>query len=212
MIENKFYSQGFEDYKLYEKYLNYENGFFIELGAMDGVKFSNTKFFEDNLNWSGILIEPTNQFNDLIKNRPNCFNFNFAVSERNGRIDFIGEGAIGGIKSTMSFIHKLTFGIENLKSYEVDSIPLKDILFLAKQQGAKINLIDFLSIDVEGGELEVLKTFDWNIPVYLIMIELYGTDIERDEKCRNFLKEKNFELTDVFEINEIWINKNNKRY
>lgn len=112
----------------------------------------------------------------------------------------------------MSFIHKLTFGIENLKSYEVDSIPLKDILFLAKQQGAKINLIDFLSIDVEGGELEVLKTFDWNIPVYLIMIELYGTDIERDEKCRNFLKEKNFELTDVFEINEIWINKNNKRY
>ena len=45
------------DLKL-EKYLNYNNGFFIELGANDGISQSNTYYFEKNKNWNGVLIEP----------------------------------------------------------------------------------------------------------------------------------------------------------
>ena len=60
---------------------NKENGVFIELGAIDGIFISNTKYFEDNFNWTGILIEPnTFEYEKLKKNRPNCYLFNNLVS------------------------------------------------------------------------------------------------------------------------------------
>ena len=57
-IKNKkYYGQNKMDKKLL-KYLNYNNGFFIELGANDGLRQSNTYYLEKNLGWRGILIEP----------------------------------------------------------------------------------------------------------------------------------------------------------
>ncbi len=54
-----YFSQSGEDEFLNNNYfLNKKDGIYIELGALDGVLYSNTKFFEDNLNWKGILIEP----------------------------------------------------------------------------------------------------------------------------------------------------------
>ena len=69
-LKNKNYF-GFKklDKKLLE-YLNYDNGFYVELGAADGITQSNTRYFEKNLGWRGILIEPEiNNFNKCKKNR-----------------------------------------------------------------------------------------------------------------------------------------------
>ena len=52
-----------------EKYLNYKNGFFIEMGANDGFTQSNTYFLEKKYNWYGLLIEPSEKFTLLKKNR-----------------------------------------------------------------------------------------------------------------------------------------------
>ena len=69
-----------------EKFLNFQNGFFVELGAHDGVTQSNTFYFEKNKNWRGILIEPTpHVFKKCEKFRSNknhffncaCVSFNF---------------------------------------------------------------------------------------------------------------------------------------
>jgi hypothetical protein len=62
----KYYSQLGQD-KFVDDFLNQkENGFFVEVGAHDGSKFSNTKFFEESRNWSGICIEPgPNEFMKL---------------------------------------------------------------------------------------------------------------------------------------------------
>ena len=70
-----YYSQSGEDNFLNANYFkNKTNGTFIELGALDGVLYSNTKFFEDTLGWSGILIAPhPYKFQELTKNRPNNF-------------------------------------------------------------------------------------------------------------------------------------------
>ena len=52
------------------KYINYKNGVFIEVGANDGLTQSNTAYFEKNLNWTGLLIEPNNkQFLKCKENR-----------------------------------------------------------------------------------------------------------------------------------------------
>ena len=55
-----FYSQQGEDELVYEKYINRRrlDGIYLELGALDGIRYSNTKFFEDELGFSGVLIEP----------------------------------------------------------------------------------------------------------------------------------------------------------
>jgi hypothetical protein len=68
------YSQCEEDIFLNENiFKNKTNGVYIELGALDGILYSNTKFFEDTLNWSGILIEPhpekNNKINQFISHR-----------------------------------------------------------------------------------------------------------------------------------------------
>lgn len=200
-----FYSQLGEDKILFEKYLNYKNGFFIELGAMNGIEYSNTLFFERNLNWTGVLIEPTSQFDQLISNRPNCKNFNYAVSETEGLVEFIGNGPCGGIAKTLPELHRIGNGLGDEK-YLVKSMPISKIL-----EDLNIEKVDLFTIDVEGGELEVLKTFDWNIPVYIVLIEQSKYVPEKDEMCREFLRSKGFELDTDLYINagceEIWVNK-----
>jgi len=195
----KFYSQQEEDKILYEKYLNYKNGFFIELGAMDGITFSNTKFFEDELNWRGILIEPTRQYDMLIKNRPNCENFNVAISEFEGDIDFLGYAAIGGLVDSMSDIHKKNWSLDKSTSFKVKSTPLYKII-----KDIKIEKIDLFSIDVEGGEYGVLKTFDWNIPVSIFLIEMDGHNKEKDESCRNILISNGYCFDMKIGLDEVW--------
>ena len=53
---------------------------------MNGITYSNTKFFEDTLNMSGVLIEPTKQYLELLKNRPNCKIYNKAVNTKKEKI------------------------------------------------------------------------------------------------------------------------------
>lgn len=197
-----FYSQQHEDKILYEKYLNYRNGFFIEIGAMDGVTFSNSKFFEEDLGWTGILIEPTEQFKNLIINRPNCYNFNYAVSDKNGEVDFLGYAAIGGLLNTMDDKHKKNWNLDDNNSFKVISMPFYDIT-----KNININKVDLFSIDVEGGEYDILKTFDWNIPVYIILIEMDNHNSIKDENCRNLLKDKGFIYDMRIGLDEVWIKK-----
>ena len=56
--------------KQLEKYLDFDNGYFVELGANDGVNQSNTLFFEHFRGWTGVLIEPFNtNYKELVRNR-----------------------------------------------------------------------------------------------------------------------------------------------
>ena len=203
-----FYSQSGEDKVLYDKYLNYKDGFFIELGAMDGVMYSNTLFFERNLNWNGVLIEPTNQYDRLVVNRPNCYNFNCAITILDGYVDFIGNGACGGVLETMPEGHRVGNNLGSDK-YKVKSMPISKLL-----KDVKIDRVDLFSIDVEGGELQVLETFNWDIPVYIVLIEMSRYNLEKDNMCREFLKLNGFELDTSLIINhgceEVWVNKKMK--
>lgn len=225
----RFYSQQNEDKILYEKYLNYKNGTFIELGAMDGLTYSNSLFFEESLGWNGVLIEPTNQYESLIKNRPNCYNFNYAISTVEGEVEFIGDGAVGGMTEAMPDWHRKGWKLDEQSSFFVKSMPISKII-----DQTNISRVDFFSIDVEGAELEVLKTFDWKIPVYLILIEGDYTATEEEKKswlsnpnsngltvdlsyvervneCTEILISNGFAFIEKIGCNEVWINKNNRR-
>jgi FkbM family methyltransferase len=197
-----FYSQQGEDIYVYLNYINIPNkdGVFIELGGFDGITYSNTKFFEDELKFKGILIEPTQQFKKLVLNRPSCKNYNLAVSKTTGPVQIIGESATASLLDTahQDFINKYH---KQSRKYSVDGKPFYDIL---KDSG--ISRIDLLSIDVEGGELTVLETMDFSIPTYVVVLESDGHNPEKDEQCRNILKKNGFIFDKHFCLNDVWYN------
>ena len=199
-----FYSQLLEDLYVYNNFINKKNntGYFVELGGYDGVTYSNTKFFEDQLSFSGTLIEPTTHFNVMSLRRPNCKCHNKAVYYNHQKVNFLGDNAMSGIIENMDPKH-----IDHIKNYStnnlIDAVPFKEILYTDN-----IKYIDILSIDVEGAEHAILETMDWSIPVYVIIIELDENNKEKDELCKNILRERGFEFNKKIHISEFWINKN----
>ncbi len=203
-IMDIFYSQQGEDIYVYRNFINKiaPDGIFVELGAMDGLTYSNTKFFEDVLKFSGTLIEPTQQYESLVKNRPGCKCYNVAVNYKKEMVKFLGNYATAGLVDTMNskFRH---FWHQGANEYYVNGEPICDIL-----QKSNIQYIDFLSIDVEGGEQVVLETLDFSVPIYVVCIELDGHNPDKDEICRFILKKNGFTFKKRFLINEFWVNEN----
>jgi FkbM family methyltransferase len=201
-IMDIFYSQQGEDVFIYRNFINKKttDGIFVELGAMNGLTYSNTKFFEDTLGFTGVLIEPTEQYHELVKNRPNCICHNVAVNDKTELVKFVGNYATAGLVNTMSNSFR-EFWHRGAHEYYVTGEPICNIL-----QKSNIKYIDFLSIDVEGGELVVLQTLDFSVPIYVVCIELDGHNPEKDEKCRTILAKNGFAYKTRFSINEFWTN------
>ena len=210
----KYYSQCGEDIYLNNRFFkNKKNGIYIELGALDGSLYSNTKFFEDFLNWKGILIEPhPNNFKLLKKNRPNNFLFNDIVSCIKHDVKykyFINwHSAVSGIESTLpEEITKTYFQSKNkfIKSLKQKAIYLKPKTLTEIIKSTQISYIDFLSLDVEGHEYEVLESWDFSVPIYLILIEILGSDKKKEDLCRQILLKNGYKFVETLAHNEIYI-------
>jgi len=145
-----------------EKYLNYKDGFFVELGANNGIDQSNTLHFEKYKGWHGILIEPAlNNYLECKKNRSiktkiycnACVAFDYSKKF----VEIIYANLMSfpqGIESDVDAIeHKSAANITEVISFGATAKTLNSIL---KDANAP-KIIDFLSLDVEGGEIEVLK-------------------------------------------------------
>jgi len=197
-----------EDSHIHKLYFpSFRNGIFLEMGAHDGVKYSNTKFFEDTLNWSGILIEPNpSLFTNLCKNRPKSINVHYAISKTEGELEFYKNDVVGSVKSntTQEFFEKW-HSKRVVEVIKVPSIRLDTVL-----HKTNIKRIDFWSLDVEGSEYEALETMDWSIPVYLICIETQ-LDAERKKQCDDILTANGFKFVETLAHNEIWINPAHRR-
>lgn len=208
-----FYSQCGEDLEIYcdffankREHYKENKGCYIEIGASDGVKFSNTKFFEDNMNFSGVLIEAEpGLYNVLQKTRPRNKLYNYAVSEKEGTLEFLvtnGPGGpwVSGIESLLSEKHKDVWH-KDTKKIAVESKKMSHIM---NESG--LQKVDIFSIDVEGAEYEVINTIDWNIPIYVFIIELAEGDdeTEKDIKCRDLLKEKGYSFHKRVGLSEVW--------
>ena len=199
-----FYSQQGEDIYVYHNFINKvaPDGIFVELGAINGVTYSNTKFFEDTLKFSGTLIEPTAEYQSLVVNRPGCKCHNVAVNYKTELVKFLGNYATAGLVVTMSTKFR-EYWHPDATEYFVNGEPMCNIL-----KKSAVEYIDFLSIDVEGGELVVLETLDFSVPIYVICVELDGHNVEKDDKCRSILVKNGFTFKKRFSINEFWVNDN----
>lgn len=164
----RYFSLNEIDKKL-EVYLDYDNGFFVECGANDGVNQSNTLFFEHFRGWRGVLIEPNLlNFKALKHNRSNKNYFKHAAcvgpGYKNQKVNLIYSNLMTstlGIKSDIP--NPLDHANRGSKYwggqafvFEAPAFSLNQILIEADAPG----IIDLLSLDVEGVELEILKSID----------------------------------------------------
>ena len=148
-------------------WLDFRDGFFIEAGANDGVKFSNTLFFERYRNWRGLLIEPIPDLAaECRKNRPLALVENCAlvardsapreVAMRYANMMSIVKGAMQSEEGDLEHIRK-GCEVQQIESYEI-TVPARPLSEVLDRHG--IAKVDFLSLDVEGYELEALKGLD----------------------------------------------------
>ena len=184
-----FFSQFGQD-KIIKNYFfqNKKNGFFVEIGAFDGVLGSNCIHFEKSMNWEGIAIEPSKiQFEKLSKNR-NCKVLNAAISSTEKDVEFIevieGLTQMSGIDDD-NYSAKLI--IENNKKNKFNKNKMKTSTF---EKSILTKEIDYLSIDIEGAELDVLKSI--NFQEYIIKVISVENNNPEEINFNSFLKENNF--------------------
>ena len=164
---NKYSCPGLFDLdKKLQKYLNYKNGFFIEVGANDGYNQSNTYYLEKILGWKGVLVEPIPElFKECKKNRGGSSVFNYALVAHDFNDSFVEmhyanlRSLVDGSFKDREFEAKhiqdglSTQNIEKSYTVKIPSRTLSSIL----DESCNSKQIDFLSLDVEGYELNVLK-------------------------------------------------------
>ena len=144
-----------------------KNGYFVEFGATDGVTLSNTYLLETKFDWKGIVAEPLkSKYSLLIKNRT-CHVEDLCVWSESGKILEFNE-TLNSDLSTIKEFSSSDFHSEARKGgdiFNVKTISLYDLL--EKYNAPKY--IDYLSIDTEGSEYEILKNFDFEKYVFKII-------------------------------------------
>ena len=142
-------------------------GFFVDSGASDGIRSSNTRLLEIGFGWKGICIEPDDTFfAALVRNRrANCVNC--CLYDREGMVEFVEANTLGGILTEYHPDH-LRYAVRSC-GIVADSggrpptvrKPARTIRSILRQCDAP-PVIDYWSLDTEGSELAILKSFPFD--------------------------------------------------
>jgi len=170
--------------------LNHQReGFFVEFGATNGLDWSNTHLLECHFGWTGILAEPAHVWHsDLQKNR-RCIVDTDCVWHRSGETLLFNETPEAYLSTIDTFSNKDKH--KNLRTkgrkYSVQTISLFDLL---KRHDAPQH-IDYLSIDTEGSEYEILRTFDFSAYHFSIITVEHNFTSDR-ENIQQLLQSKGY--------------------
>jgi len=204
-----YHSQCGQDRFVYENYFkDYREGVFIDIGAHDGVSLSNTLFFEEELDWTGICIEPNPKVFPALKNNRKAICIQGSVSDEAGECPFLNISGplemLSGLIGKFDFRHlerihrDIAFQGGSYEWIDVNCYLLNEIL---ENQG--ISHVHFLSLDTEGGEFEILASLDFSrFQIDVITVE----DNYNDPRFIPFLSEKGFRFVQTLDQDLIFLN------
>lgn len=193
---HKSYSQEGEDILL-NLILDNNNGFYVDIGAHHPYKYSNTALLHKK-GWSGINIDALPESIALFnKHRPNDKNLNVGIGAKEGLMTYyqFQDSAYNTFdKNQAESVISSGFQKEIKKLTKVPIRPLRDVL---SQHQDCFERIDLLDIDVEGWDLECLRSNDWNrFRPKIILVEIFSTSVEQllETETYLFLTNKNYKL------------------
>ncbi|MEK7075427.1 MAG: FkbM family methyltransferase [Patescibacteria group bacterium] len=203
--KTKSYSLNDLDLKLRPYLSKIQQGFFVEAGANDGISQNNTLYYEKNFGWRGILIESIPDLaNKCRANRPKAIVENYALVSDNFKESTVTmrycnllSVVKGGMKTKAEEDEHIAAGskLKNISSYELD-VPVSTLSNILEKN--MIKKVNFISLDVEGYELEVLKGFNfkkWR-PSYILIEAKYEDDIN------SFMNDVGYEKIDKLSFHD----------
>jgi FkbM family methyltransferase len=196
MLKPKFYSQNGEDYLLWSFFGGKSAGFYVDIGAFDGIHFSNTYTFEQ-MGWHGICVEPNPEIFPICRvNRPGAICLPEACTGEpdQQKMKFFVEDL--GLLSTAIINEERLVDIEQrYRKRSLEFTGMKEIQVTAhtfnemlEQYGPKDKKIDFVSLDTEGNEIDILQSIDfYSYDIRVILVEY---DKIEEQKMSELLWEK----------------------
>lgn len=200
IIRNKFYryaclvSQAGQDLLVFgEVYNGKKGGFFVDVGAHDGIDLSNTYLLEKRYKWSGLCIEANPQTFKELENNRSVACLNVCLDQSEGEVLFNQDGVMGGIVDNgMDNEGVASSGVITLKTQTLNAV-------LSHASAPKV--IDYLSMDIEGAEERVLVGFDFEKYIFsCISIERPSEVLEELFKANNYILIKRIPGLDSFYI------------
>lgn len=193
------YSQQGEDLTLLRLLEGKADGFYIDIGAFHPIKYSNTYLFYLK-GWTGINIEPNPDVrNEFLKQRKNDLNLNIAIGNTTEALSYykFNDPAVNSFSTEHVEKWKGVKGFHLTDVIKIQVHRLEDILHQYLAEGQKI---DFITVDVENFDLEVLKSNNWELyrPYFLLVEEdllCYNSFLE--SPIVSYLKGQNYELVTI---------------
>jgi FkbM family methyltransferase len=202
----KYYSQyGQDRYFDEEIFKGKRDGFFVDIGAFDGINLSNTYFFEKERGWKGLCVEPAKKAFEQLKKNRSCEIANVCVSDKNGKAEFLEiigpDDMLSGLYDKYDSRHKRRIlndktPEEIQQSIQIECVTPNDLFVKYK-----ITEVDFCSIDTEGSELDIVKSIDLNkYKIKYFTIE----NAYNSKKLQNYLKKHGYTLIRKMEYDDIY--------
>ena len=187
-FRKKSYSMDKEDLVIDEYFKNKNKGFYVDVGCYHPLQRNNTMLLYQK-GWRGINIDISDFSIKLFKFlRPDDFNLNVAVSNKEGEIDMFFQKKLSQLSTIKENSAKNAFQ-GNILNKKILSRKLTSILEQGKYKDQKI---DFLNVDAEGADFEVLQSLDFNkYSPELICIEVIEKDLENSDVF-NFLHKNRY--------------------
>lgn len=208
----KFYGQFNPpvDQILYDKYFkNVKNGISIEAGAFDGLLENSTRFFEEELGWKTINIEPLSHiFDKLVKNRSNSINLNVALSDAQGiktiRVYDIHTYGIYNTNASITHTPEHKSLLEKMSCNKYIEQSIKTMTYTELINQLDINHLDLFVLDVEGHETAVINGMkNCNVLPDIFVIEHGHRHVEYFQPFLDNLNAK-YKLDYVHEVNSFY--------
>lgn len=210
-LKPHLYSQKGEDETLLKWFNELCGGTYIEMGALDGLKFSNTYVFNRMFDWRGVLIELSPvSYKQLVKNRPNeIATVNAAVCSNQKTIHWYqaSAAATSGIwEFTAASYRERWWANARLEdTTPIECVPLQDILTRHAPNHA---FFDIFSLDVEGAEFEVLQSLDFDkVGFGMIVVESDKFNPNKNLAVSTLLETSGYRMVQRLKNNDIMVNK-----
>lgn len=207
-VEHNYKSQaGQDDFVNRVFFHDKKGGFFLDIGAHDGVSGNNTYVFEKELGWKGICFEPLPHLFKQLQECRSCICINACVASTQGTLPFLHvdgcDEMLSGLcgtydqRSLNAVMNDIAnFGGE-LKILQLPTVRLDAVL---AEHG--ITHIDFLSLDTEGSELEILETIDFSsLTIDVITVE----NNYNEPYIRELLTSKGFIFVTHLHVDDIYV-------
>ncbi|MBC6443120.1 MAG: FkbM family methyltransferase [Rhodobacteraceae bacterium] len=198
-----YYSQAGQDRVVDRLLLGKQGGVYADIGGYNGVTGSNTLFFEIFRGWSGILVEPAPAQLRQAEAVRRCPCYGYAVAGEACTLEFMEVTA--GFTQMSGFLDTYDANLlaqvrgdprHREKIHTLEAKPLGSIL----AQGG-LNRIDYLSLDVEGGEMDILRSFDFDaFDVQIWSIENNTANSALPE----LMKEQGYDLVEFAGVDDIF--------